>query len=156
MSPRSELPSKSSVSVDVHQTDVERGAATGPVACHASGTAPHGLSHARQPLAERRPIVQQERTHLMASKYLIVVFTAEPSLTERSVQSSSYPSNRKPSVHWVTASNPTAALKQVRVEPGGHALLVNEPDVNRYDRAKEAPLEARQPDGTPLPQVAAA
>lgn len=84
------------------------------------------------------------------TKFLVIVFPPPPA-TRGDVSTTWSPN--APTVKWVTAQSDQKAVEQVTVAPGGHALVVREADISRFDRAKQAPLEKKQADGSALPQV---
>lgn len=88
------------------------------------------------------------------SRYLVVIHP--PTVDNVGRDTANYSVPKVPAVRWVTARSANAAVAQVRVEPGGHALVIDEAHIARYDRAKEAPLEQRRPDGNPLDRAMAA
>lgn len=89
-------------------------------------------------------------------KFLVVVMpTARPG-THVSVGGTSVAPQPQPQVRWVEAHSHYDALGQgaVDVAPGFHALVIDEGDVHRWDRALTAPLEQREPNGALLPREA--
>lgn len=86
----------------------------------------------------------------MRSKYLVVVYPAPPAMRDTQTFSTT-PRRNDPTVKIVTvAGGPQAAAAEAGVQPGGYVLVTPYEDMHRYDRAAQAPLEAKKADGSPL------
>lgn len=84
------------------------------------------------------------------STYLVVVY---PPVAKQTV--CSWPAGANgPVVKKVTASSQQEAASIAGVAPGGHALVARESDLQRFDRAEQAPLEQRELNGVALPEAA--
>jgi hypothetical protein len=89
-------------------------------------------------------------------KYLVIVYPPKPAT--RDVRSAGMGGSVSvadpPRVCEVDARFPADAAEAANVQPGGHCVVIT--DAARFDRAPQAPLEAKALDGNPLPAEATA
>jgi hypothetical protein len=88
-------------------------------------------------------------------RWLVIVYPARPKQGDTAMYSSS-PNGYGATVLKVTARTAEAAADLAKIQPGAHALIVEESKARRFDRAEQAPLTERRPDGNPLDLVEAA
>lgn len=86
--------------------------------------------------------------------YIVIVYPAPP-MTRPDLQSSgqSWSGKTQPTVKRHTARSPAQAAEDASVPAGGYALVIQEKDAKRFDRAAVAPLEQKRPDGNSLPRA---
>lgn len=84
----------------------------------------------------------------MRDKYLVVVYPAQPVHRDVSMASQSWTQQHQPAVKTVTADTPQGAAATAGVPAGGHALVTLLETMERFDRAKQAPLERKMADGS--------
>lgn len=91
----------------------------------------------------------------MNGKYLVIVYPPKPeavSSVQGAGMSGSVTVGNPPRVCEVDARFPADAAEASNVQSGGHCVVIT--DAQRFDRAPQAPLEAKALDGNPLPTEA--
>lgn len=89
-------------------------------------------------------------------RYIVIVYPAPPAMrgTDPVVFSQSTSERKGPKVTDITADSEQAAAASVGVPPGAHALVIEKAKARRFDRAPQAPLEEKSPDGTEIDRAA--
>jgi len=88
----------------------------------------------------------------MTKKFIVIIYAAPPA-TRGDGACMSYSTQTNPQVKRVTATAPQAAADTVNVPAGGYALVIEEKDARRFDRARQAPLVESHADGSALPRA---
>lgn len=85
--------------------------------------------------------------------YIVIVYPPPPttrSQTDTFYTAGSVQTTLQPKVQRIKASSPKSAGENAKVPPGGYVLVVAEENVQRFNRAKVAPLEYAHANGEPL------
>lgn len=93
---------------------------------------------AHMPYAQPDPVLAALRDGGRMTNYVVIVF---PAPVTRGTDMSWTSLRDSPRVKKIKASSPKMAVANVGVNPGGYALVAEEEDFERFERAAVAPLE---------------